>query len=168
MKNELLKQINILVDRLHELRELHEQLLASVHAKLRAMRNGDINSLNSWSARENFLIRQIEEAEKQRRGQSLVLSKALDLDEKVTLTQMANHLDEPHRSKLLALAGAIRGVVEQIYQINHVNDAVTREILNCFAQMQRQIKSTHCDIGLYDPNGRKQMGSTINILDAVG
>ncbi len=168
MKMETAKQVDILVQQLQELRELHEQLLLAVRGKQRAMRSGDMNSLASWSAREQFLIERIEGVDKNRQAQTQQLSKNLGLDQNLTLTALANQLEEPHRSRLLAQAGAIRSTAEQIYQINQVNDAVTREILNCFAQMQRQITAAHCDIGLYDPNGRKQLGNHLNILDAVG
>jgi hypothetical protein len=168
MKKETAVHVDILVQQLQELRELHEHLLLVVRGKQRAMRSGDMNSLASWSAREQVLIERIQIVDKNRQAETQELGKALGLGQTLTLTALANQFEEPERSQLLALAAAIRSTAEQIYQINQVNDAVTREILNCFAQMQRQITAAHCDIGLYDPNGRKQLGSHLNILDAVG
>ncbi|MFA5864404.1 MAG: flagellar protein FlgN [Phycisphaerae bacterium] len=168
MNNEILKRVDNMAEHLRDLHGLHEQLLTVVHGKQRAMRTGDMNGLDSWSARERFLIERIEQVDQSRREEAKPLGQLLGLDENSTLSTLANHLEEPHRSKLLALAGAIRGTAEQVYQINQVNDAVTREVLSCFAQMQRQITSAHCDLGLYDPNGHKQMGNAVNILDAVG
>ncbi len=168
MTKEMTRQINTLVQQLQELRELHEQLLLTAHGKQRTMRTGDMSGLDSWSARERFLIDRIKQVDEIRRQDTAVMAKLLGFDEDVTMTVLAEHLDEPERSRLLALAGAIRSTAEHIYQVNQVNDAVTREILNCFAQMQRQITATHCDIGLYDPSGHKRMSNHINILDAVG
>jgi hypothetical protein len=167
MKKETVN-INDLVKSLQELRELHEQLLLAVRGKQRTMRTGEMNSLESWSARERFLIERISESDETRRASARSVADRLGLGDSVTITELANHLAEPDRSRLLALAGAIRSTAEGIYQINQVTDAVTREILSCFAQMQRQITAAHCDLGLYDPNGHKQLGHAINILDAVG
>lgn len=168
MHKDVIRQVDALVEQLQVLRERHEQLLVAVRGKQRAMRAGDMGQLESWSARERFLIERIEAADRDRRDVARPLGEALGLGEAATLTELANRLEEPHRSRLVALAGAIRSTAEQVYQINQVNDAVTREILSCFAQMQRQIAAAHCDLGLYDPNGHKQLGSTVNILDAVG
>jgi len=168
MIKDIENRLEPLVDCLRDLRDLHEQLLLAVHGKQRAMRSGDMNSLESWSARERFLIERIESADRLRREHSESLATVLGLEPSPTLAALADRLEEPGRSRLLALAGAIRGVADRIYQANRVNDAVTREILNCFAQMHRQITATHCDLGLYDPNGHKQMGHPLNILDAVG
>jgi hypothetical protein len=168
MNAETKKHIDLLVEQLQELRELHEQLLLVVRGKQRAMRSGDMDGLASWSAREQFVIGRVEAVDKCRQDETQELGRILGSDAALTLTALANLLPEPSRSRILALAGALRSTAEQIYQINQVNDAVTREILNCFAQMQRQITAAHCDIGLYDPNGQKQMGNHLNILDAVG
>jgi flagellar biosynthesis/type III secretory pathway chaperone len=168
MQKELIRYVDALAEQLHQIHAMHEQLLLAVRGKQRAMRAGDMGGLDSWSARERFLLERIEAADQVRRDAAKPIGKALGLDDAVTLTELATRLEEPHRSKLLALAGAIRSTAEQVYQINQVNDAVTREILSCFAQMQRQVTAAHCDLGLYDPNGRKQMGSAVNILDAVG
>jgi len=168
METENAKHIDSLVERLGDLRDLHEQLLLTVRGKQKAMRSGDMNSLASWSAREQFLIERIEIVDKERKSETDELSRQLGHQETVSLTVLADQLSEPERSRILALIGAIRATAEQIYQINQVNDAVTREILNCFAQMQRQITAAHCDIGLYDPNGNKQLTRHLNILDAVG
>jgi len=165
---EVSQQFDKLVDQLQEIRELHEQLLITVREKQKGMRSGDVDSMDSCAARERFLIERIKEVDETRRTDSTVLAGLLGLEQDSTLTTIANQLDEPQRSQLLALAGAIRKTAEQVYQINQVNDAVTREILSCFAQMQRQITATHCDLGLYDPNGQKQMSNHVNILDAVG
>jgi hypothetical protein len=168
MKNEIKQSVNVIVDQLYEILTLHEQLLIAVKNKQKNMRAGNMSELESWSAREQFLIDRIKESDVIRQEECGKLSSVLELSEQPTITLLADKVGEPDRSRLLAMAGGIRNLADQIYQVNQVNDAVTREILNCFAQIQRQISTTHCDLGLYDPSGRKQMGSPIRILDAVG
>ena len=161
-------EIELLVEQLHELRDVHEQLLLAARSKQSAMRAGDVDALQSWSAREQFLVDRIAAAEQQRRAIVDALAQTLHLEGPVTLTLLAGKLEEPDRSRLLALAGAIRSLAEQIRQTNQINDAVTREILQCFAQMQQQYAVARCDIGLYDTSGHKQLVTGVPILDAVG
>lgn len=157
-----------LVEPLLELRDLHEQLVQAATRKQRGMRSGDMDGVESWSARETFLVERIKTTDEQRREATEDLARELGMTEPATVSQLAGRLAEPHRSRLLALAGAIRASAEQVYQINQINDAVTREILQCFAQMQRQYTQTQCDIGLYDPNGQRRLVDGVSILDAVG
>jgi len=157
-----------LVDQLLEIRELHEQLLLAVRNKQKHMRAGDMDGLQSWSAREKFLIDCVSTADQRRREITDQLSEQFGMEAPATVTQLADRLVEPHRSRLLALSGAIRSLAEQIYQVNQINDAVTREILECFAQMHRQFASAQADLGLYDPNGQRQLATRVSILDAVG
>lgn len=157
-----------LVNQLIEIRDLHEQLLLAVRNKQTYMRSGNMNELESWSAREKFLIDCIAQGDQRRREISDQLAKHMKIETPATVSQLAASLIEPHRSRLLALGGAIRGLAEQVYQVNQVNDAVTREILECFAQMHRQFAASQCDLGLYDPNGRKRVSTAVNMLDAVG
>ena len=161
-------EIDALVEQLQELRELHDQLLLAARGKQSAMRCGDVDALQSWSAREKFLIDRITGAESARRATVEALAQALGREGPVTVTVLAAQLGEPDRSRVLALAAAIRALAEQIHQINQINDAVSREILECFAQMHRRYAVARCDIGLYDTNGRKQLVTGAALLDAVG
>jgi len=81
---------------------------------------------------------------------------------------IAEALDEPTRSQLLALAGSIRELADQIYQVNRVNDEVTQHILQAFAQMQRECVMAQCDIGLYDTHGQRCLTGRPSILDVAG
>jgi flagellar biosynthesis/type III secretory pathway chaperone len=168
MDIEMQKYIKELADRLVELRELHEQLLLASRNKQRTMRSGDLNGVESWTARENFLAQRIQEVDALRRTTNEQLGTLLGFREPPSLHVLAEKLDEPDRSRLLALAGAIRATAEQIHKINQVNDAVTREILNCFAQVRQKMASSHNDIELYDTRGQKKAATNFNILDAVG
>lgn len=160
--------VSLMIDQLADLRRLYEQLLMAVRKKQTCMRSGDMAGLESWSAREKFLIERVTSGDEHRRQLAQSVADELDVDRELTLTQLSAHVDEPERSKLLALAGAIRNVAEQVYQVNQVNDAVTRDILDCFAQMHRQFAQTQSDIGLYDPKGERKLVRQVSMLDAVG
>lgn len=160
--------IKRLVGQLLDLRELHEQLLLAVRSKQQSMRRGQTSALESWSAREKFLLDRISEAEQNRREQVRKVSEQLNINDTPTVSRLAAAFDEPERSQLLVAAGAIRDLAEAIVQVNRVNDAVTREVLECFAQVRRQFAASQCDIGLYDLKGQRQLSGHVSILDAVG
>ncbi len=157
-----------LIENLVELKRLQEQMSDALSGKQKAMRQGDMNSLESWSAREKFLIDKIGESETVSKKLASELARKNGLDGEIGLTQLANKFGEPYRSRLLALIGAIRTIAERVRQMNQVNDEVTRQILCCFADIQRQISAAHCDTGLYDTTGQKKVGIPHGFLDAVG
>ena len=164
----LKKLIDNLVNHLQDLRDLYDQLMQAARNKHRTMRVGDIDGMESWSAREQFLAEQISVIEALRKEHTRQIAEWMGFEKTPKVTILAQKMDEPYRSRLLALAGAVRNNAKNAYQINQVNDAVTQEILSCFAQVQRRLASEHCDIGLYDYTGQKRMTNNVNLLDAVG
>jgi len=168
MAGELKTLFNNLMEQIKSLRDLHEQLLLAVRNKQRAMREGNMSNLESWSAREEFLTKRIHEVEELRQVANNELGKCLGFENSPKLSELAEKLSEPDRSKLLAMAGVLREIADNIRRANQVNDAVTREILNCYAQARQKMVAVQCDIGLYDPRGQKKVLRSISILDAVG
>ncbi len=168
MHQETLKQFEDFIANLKEVKNVNEQLMNVVQNKHRAMRTGNLDSLQSCSAREKFLIDKISEIEKAMQTKFRTLAEHLNINPESRVLNLAEKLAEPHRSRLLILVGTIRSTTEKIYQINQINDEVTRHILNCFADVQRQITAVSNDIGLYDTNGNKQLANQNSILDAVG
>jgi flagellar biosynthesis/type III secretory pathway chaperone len=168
MADELNILFNNLFEQIKELRDLHEQLLLAVRSKQKAMREGNMSGLESWSAREEFLTKKIQEVDDLRSRANTELGKFLGFERSPKLSELAEKLPEPQRSKLLAIAGILRETSEKIRRANQVNEAVTREILNCYAQARQKMAAVQCDIGLYDPRGQKKLTRNISILDAVG
>jgi hypothetical protein len=168
MDAELKDLTDHLVGHLQDLRDLYDQLLQTARNKQRTMRSGDMDGMESWTAREQFLAERIAEIEVQRKEYTQQIAQKMDFKQTPKVSVIAQQMQEPYRSRLLALAGAVRSNAEKVYQINQVNDAVTQEILGCFAQVQQKIASEHCDLGLYDFHGQKRITNHINLLDAVG
>jgi len=157
-----------LIDNLIQLKNLQEQMVQTLTGKQRAMRTGDMDALESWSAREKFLVDKIRKSEQASRRALAELTKAMGLEDDTGITQLASKFEEPDRSRLLALVGAIRVSAERVHHMNQINDEVTRQILCCFADIQRQITAIHCDTGIYDTTGQKKIGIPRGFLDAVG
>ena len=162
------KYIKQMVDHLKTLRDLHNQLLQAVQNKQRTMRLGDINGMESWTAREIFITQQIKDVELVRQNVNAQLAISLGFKETPRISVLAERLSEPNRSRLIALSGAIRVSVKEIHKISQINDAVSREILNCFSNAHQKAVTTKKNIELYDLRGQKQAVSNFNILDAVG
>ncbi len=159
---------DILIDNLIQLRNLQEQIIQALSGKQRAMRTGDMDALESWSAREKFLIDKARNSEQASKRAAYEFARTLGFEGEINITQLTSKLQEPNRSRLLALAGAVRSSAERVHHMNQINDEVTRQILCCFADIQRQITAMHCDTGIYDTTGQKKIGIPRGFLDAVG
>lgn len=168
MDAELTNLTDRLVGHLQDLRDLYDQLLQTARNKQRTMRSGDMDGMESWSAREQFLAQRIAEIEAQRKDHTQQIGRKMGFQQTPKVSVLAQQMPEPYRSRLLALAGAVRSNAEKVYQVNQVNDAVTQEILGCFTQVQRKIATERCDLGLYDYHGQKRITNHVNLLDAVG
>jgi len=125
MASEITTLFNNLMEQIKSLRDLHEQLLLAVRNKQRAMREGNMSTLESWSAREEFLTKRIHEVEELRQLANNELGKCLGFENSPKISELADRLSEPDRSKLLAMASVLREITNNIRQANQVNDAVT-------------------------------------------
>jgi len=166
------KYIENLVEQLNQLRDLNQQLLQNLTAQQRAMRNGQVSSLQSCNARSQFLADRIRQSEDQVRRASGEIASQLDGDVIVAgnlnLGDLAEHLGEPARSRILALASLIRNLAQQIQQVNQTNQAVTEEVLNCFDLIKRRFGESQGHTALYDQQGDAVMIGEVKVLDAVG
>ncbi len=168
MDKDLKILFDALIDKLIDMRRLQEQMFDALSGKHKAMRSGDIDGLESWSAREKFLVEKITESESVLRKLTSEFGKKIGVEDNVGLRRLAERISEPNRSRLLGLVGSIRMIAERVRYLNQINDEVTREILCCFSDIQRQISSAYCDTGLYDTTGQKKIAVPRGFLDAVG
>ena len=159
-----------LAECLAEMRGLYEELLAILRRKLEAMRRAHTESLHSCAARERFLLQRIAEAESSRKTLAADLQLRAGSKSKgpVSITQFAERVGEPGRSKLLVLADGLRRLVEQTNQANQVAALAGKELLAHFRHVYDVMRAAERDTGTYDVRGARTAGSAQRILDAVG
>ena len=159
-----------LAECLAEMRGLYAELLAVLQRKLEAMRRADTELLNSCAARERFLLQRIAEAESSRKTLTADLQLRAGAKSKgpVSITELAERIGEPGRSKLLVLADGLRRLVEQTNQLNQVAALAGKELLAHFRYVYDVMRAAERDTGTYDVQGVRAAGSAQRILDAVG
>lgn len=159
-----------LAECLAEMRGLYEELLAVLQRKLEAMRRADTELLNSCAARERFLLQRISEAESSRKVlvTDLQVRAGVAAKRPISITQLAERIGEPGRSKLLVLADGLRRLVEQTNQVNQVAALAGKELLAHFKHVYDVMRTAERDTGTYDVRGARAAGSAQRILDAVG
>ena len=159
-----------LAECLAEMRGLYEELLAVLRRKLEAMRRADTELLNSCAVRERFLLQRITESESSRKTLAADLQLRAGAKSKgpVSITELAERIGEPGRSKLLVLADGLRRLVEQTNQVNQVAALASKELLAHFRHVYDAMRAAERDTGTYDVQGVRTSGGAQRILDAVG
>lgn len=162
--------VNQLAESLAGLRRLYEELVAVLGRKLDAMKRADSDALGSCGARERFLAGQIAEVEVGRKQLLGQLQGQLGFDARrgVTISQVAERLDEPARSQLLVLAEGLRHLVTEADRLNQVGALVTKELLVHFRRVYEAMRMPQAGDGLYGPHGGREAVGAERLIDAVG
>lgn len=159
-----------LVQCLSALREAYEELLTVVNGKLAATKKADVEAINSCAAREQFLVERVTQVENVRRKILTQLQQQLGMDASnpTTISALAEHVDEPDRSRLLVLAAALRRLIEEVNRVNEVAALVTHELSKHLKHVFDVMAAPAMDGAVYGPRGGRQAARTQNFLDAVG
>ena len=161
-----------LLEVLGEARRLHEELLAVLRRKLEAIRRAEMQAVHSCGAREALLVDRIRRNELRRRGLVERLGRQLAVPagraRPVRLTELAEQLGEPMRSRLLVMAAGLRDLLGKIGDTNRVIGMVSEAMLEHFRQVYEAMRQAVPGSGLYSPAGRDTDDVRMNVLDAVG
>lgn len=165
-------QLEQLIQALKNLLGVHKQLIEAGTTKLSAMRKADYAMIESATARESFLADRLALAEHSLRCAAEELADAVwyerDIRVPLTLSDLAERLQEPHRSQVLSLSGKVRELAEQLQHTNTLSRQVGGVVLEQFAMIQRLMAEKSRDIGLYGSAGKPALLSAHSTLDATG
>ncbi len=143
MKNELESRLRELATLLSEMTLLHESLLHATRSKLGAMRTATTQAVQQQAAVERDLARRIAEREGLRRALMDRIGAALSIEparaRQLTLSQLAQRVEEPQRSRLQVLGEGLRRVASEIARINRVCALVGQEMLAHFRAVHAAI-----------------------------
>jgi len=156
---------------LGELRRLHDELSLVVRNKLESIRKADTDAIRSATTREEFLIGRIREQDGMRKQLLELIGKALDVPAPrarvMTIREVAAHVTEPARSRLLALAAALRERVRETAEGNRVAAVVSHEMLRHFRQVYEVMARVDDSPAVYSRTGRAERRCGTNVFDAV-
>ncbi len=147
-------------------KEFYEALLQTEQGKLKAMREGNLDLLESWTAREAFLVERIKFLDNfihqclQQFGGSA--------ENKIRIKDLAESLPEPIRSRVLTLSETIRKLAEEVKSVNQIVGEVSNYMLDMFYEIRRNLADMYVDPGIYNSDGRRFEPISSSVLDAVG
>jgi len=162
-----------LVRLLAELTAAHAELAMHMRNKLEAVRMADASRIQSITARETVLVKNVAEREGLRRQITARMLKSLghtpaeDPPEPVKLTRLAEAFPEPRRSQLLVAAAGLREKVGEIDRMRVTTTLVTNEMLKHLGEVLKAM----CSGGgsdTYSRSGRRQGSGTAAVFEAVG
>ncbi|MFW6145966.1 MAG: flagellar protein FlgN [Planctomycetota bacterium] len=146
-----------LFDLIDRQRDAHRELRTCLLDQQTALRRFDTTRLEQLGRRCDGLGERIAELEKTRRDLT---------GPKVKLTDLAATLDEPHRSRLVAVAMGLRQLAAEVASINRINAAAIHNMLNHFHQVYQMIASAGRTDG-YGASGRTDKATGSFLVDAV-
>jgi hypothetical protein len=162
-----------LVRLLGDLTGLHGEMAMHMRDKLAAVRRADAARIQSITARENLLAEKAAEREGLRRAITARLLKSLGRPatdaggRPVTLSRLAEMLEEPRRSQLLVAASGLREKVLEINGMHRTVSLVTSEMLNHLGEVLK-VMCAGVGTGTYSRCGRPQQAGTATVFEAVG
>lgn len=134
----------------------HKQLLSFLARKRQALRSAHHDQMTSLTEKENRVVQEISELEKQRLTVVGELTLMVDpsAKEPLRLAQLAERLGEPHRGRLLVLR---QELVLQMKQVQDETNVVKRATASLVQHMQGLIQtvgSAITGVGVYSQKGR--------------
>lgn len=153
---------------LQTLCKVHQQLVALIQRKQLAMRQAQPDVMEDCCKRENNLVQQIGELEKQR--QQLVGQITQHINPQattpLTLVAIADTLEEPHRGRLLVLHQQLRAAIQQAKDENAIAKQAGQRLLSHMKGMMQAVSSA-VSAGTYSRRGNihvnTQTSGTISI-----
>lgn len=161
-----------LVRLLQDLRELYDEAGAHMAAKLEAIRRGDSEQIHSITSREMLLAGRAVEREGLRRQIVERIGEILGLDAQsvrtMRLSELAEHLGEPRRSRLLTASTGLRAKLEEVERLRGISAMVTTEMLRHLGEVLMVMRSGGREPDVYSRRGRQETPRMANVFEAVG
>jgi len=167
------RDVKELFDSMDLLMQLHDRLIAALDQQLAAARAANVEAMRHWQQQTEQLVRQIAQAEAERRircgrlAERAGLSRA-EAQQGVTVTRLAAALPEASRSQLLRQAARLRSLVEEADRLNKILAEVSRRILLHLKAVYESVADLSGHIGVYARDGRLQQAKDANMFETVG
>lgn len=155
------------------LSRLHEQLSALsilATAKLAALRGADADALLTGARSEQRMLEMLVADQQTRDAEIARLAQLLRLAATPLprLTVIAEHLPEPHASKILAKSAGLRALSLELQKKNRHAADVARQLHKHVVAVFADIASAGRETVTYGRTGQHETGSATNWFDAVG
>jgi len=151
------KQISDLEQTLRQQLEAHGQLLGLMQGKLGALREAQHTRVAQCAQEENGLVQQIADLEKTRLEQvaGLTLLVQPDAPEPMRLVELAQHLPEPARARVLVLRHELRTRMGELQKQTGIARQATSALVSHMHGLMQSIGAAMSGVGTYEPSGSR-------------
>lgn len=165
-------RVRDLVRLLDQMRSLYEQMFTVIDAKLSAMRRSDVAAMTHSGTQERVLSDRLGEREGLRKQLMDAVGEEIGpagrSGRRLTVSQLANRLNEQDRVALLAAADRLRREVAKVSQANRVAGVVAREVVNHLQWVFAAVRP-----GAEEPSGYSKSGVVVSrmagpMFDTIG
>jgi hypothetical protein len=141
--------------------EDHHRLLGCLERKRGAIAAADIEAVTRICGEENTIVQRLTEFEKKRLGAVGRITAALapDAAQPMTVTAIAEAIDEPGRSSLLALAEQLRATVAEVRQASTVVREASEALNRHLTGIRQTVQSALSRARVYGQGGRLTTGA---------
>ena len=150
------REISLLEENLRRQLDAHRQLLECIQRNREAIGRADMQQIRSICDQENTVAQQLGELEKVRLALIGRVTEHLEPDagQPVSMSRIAEALDEPAAGRLEALAAQLRAMIQEVRQAS----AVVRTAADALARhMGGLLQTVHSALGRAKVYGRRGM-----------
>ena len=135
--------------------ESYEKLLSMLKIKRSAFRAADHQKITHYTEQENQLVQTISEREKQRLKLvgELTLTVSPNAKEPMNLAQLADHLDEPERGRLLVMRQQLKNQMIQTQKETAIAKRATESLVRHMQGLIQTVSSAVTGITVYSHDG---------------
>ncbi len=162
-----------LVRLLDDMRQLYDDLQTTIDRRLEAVRRARVDDVQSCTTREGDLADRISNRDGLRRQLVRTTASGFGIEPEaattMTLSNLAERMDEPQRGRLLTASAALRGAVEALRTVHRTASVVTLEMLKHFQAITDAVARTGCEPGMYTVRGQlSRSRSSARLFEAMG
>ncbi len=141
--------------------EDHQRLLGCLERKRGAIAAADIEAVTRICGEEHTIVQRLAELEKNRLGTVGRITAALapDAAQPMTVTAIAEAIDEPGRSSLLVLAEQLRATVAEVRQASTVVREAAEALNRHLTGIRQTVQSALSRARVYGQGGRLTAGA---------
>ncbi len=146
---------------LHSQQQDYEKLGQLIQRKREAIRQADMNAIADLCQKENTIAQHVTELEKTRLILSAELTRTLDpkASRPLSMSEVAQAIDEPNRSRLLQLSQALRETIEEVRAASSIVRAAADGLSRHMGGLLQTVQSALSRARVYSDRGRIATGA---------
>ena len=156
--DELVMQLELL---LRSQQQDYENLGQMIQRKREAIRHADMNAITDLCQQENTIAQKVTETEKARLILTAELTRAIDpkASRPLSMSEVAQAIDEPNRTRLLQLSQTLRGTIEEVRAASRIVRAAADGLSRHMGGLLQTVQSALSRARVYSDRGRIATGA---------